>query len=385
MSQHARLSPSSASRWLRCPGSVALSDGLPDSSSVYADIGTAAHALAERCFQYKKDTSFFVGEVIRFGETGVTVDEDMASAVQVYLDYVRRLPPSFTVLHEQRLPLTPLTGELDAFGTADTVAFDGDTLLIVDYKNGRGVEVDALDNEQMMMYAAAARAEYRLLGFFTKFRVVIVQPNCDNISEFEFDNTQLDDFTARVAFASSVALEPCVVTLSMLKPSEKACMWCKAKAICPALKAKVETIVSASFDNLDKTSEVDLADSMTFTDLVEDWSRAVRAEVERRLVSGIAVKGYKLVQGRMGARQWVDKDEVTAKVTGVSGLPGDYIFKTELLSPTQMEKKLTKKYPDVWADLQVMITRKEGAPSVAPESDERPAISSVDKAFEVLE
>ena len=187
MTKHAKLSPSSAYRWLTCPGSVALCDGIPDTpSSIYADTGTAAHKLAERCFEHKKDAKFFIGETIQLGDSGVVVDEEMADAVQVYVDLVRRLPDTFTVLHEQRLPLTPLTGEADAEGTADTVAFDRDTLLVIDYKNGRGVEVDALDNEQMMMYAAAARAEYAVLGNFTKFKVVIVQPNCDNISEFEF-------------------------------------------------------------------------------------------------------------------------------------------------------------------------------------------------------
>ncbi len=383
MSKHAKLSPSSALRWLACPGSVALCDGLPDTSSSFADIGTAAHSLAERCFEYNKDAKFFVGETIVLGEAGVVVDEDMASAVQVYLDYVRRLPFEFSVLHEQSLPLTPVTGEPEAFGTADTVAFDRDTLLVIDYKNGRGVEVAADENEQMMMYAAAARAEYSVLGNFTKFRVVIVQPNCDNISEYEFDNEQLDEFVARVKSVSAICLAERVVQPEDLNPSEKACRWCKAKAICPALTKKVQDAVATGFDALDTVAEIDISASMALTDLVEDWSRAVRSEVERRLLSGLAVQNYKLVRGRMGARAWTDSKVVEEMLKKQMRYPDAVVYKMTLESPTQLEKKLAKDHPKHWTALQELITRKEGSPSVAPESDERPALD-VSGGFEVL-
>ena len=383
MSKHARLSPSSASRWLKCPGSVALSEGLPDTSSSYADVGTAAHHLAEMCFIYKKDAKFYIGEIIKFGETGIIVDEDMASAVQVYLDYVRRLPDTFSVLHEQRLPLTPLTGEEDAFGTADTLAFDRDTLMVIDYKNGRGVEVEALDNEQMMMYAAAAMLEYSVLGEFKNFQVVIVQPNCDNISEFGFTRAELLTFVAKVREVAGLCLKEQVVQPEHLNPSEKACRFCKAKAICPALTKRVQDAVREGFEDLDTKTEVNLSQSMALTDMVEDWARAVRAEVERRLLTGKSVQGYKLVRGRMGARQWSDEDAVITKLKDQMRYADDLIFSKKLLSATQLEKKIGKEHPKHWAELQELIVRKEGSPSVAPESDERPALD-VSSGFEVL-
>ena len=44
---HSRLGASKAARWMACPGSVAACEGLPDSSSAYADEGTAAHQHVE--------------------------------------------------------------------------------------------------------------------------------------------------------------------------------------------------------------------------------------------------------------------------------------------------------------------------------------------------
>ena len=55
MSAHSLLSPSGAPRWKLCPGSVALSYNEPDSSSVHADYGTAAHELAACCLKFDKD------------------------------------------------------------------------------------------------------------------------------------------------------------------------------------------------------------------------------------------------------------------------------------------------------------------------------------------
>ena len=74
---HASLGASSASRWMACPGSVRLSEGMPNISSDYAREGTAAHELAEMCLRQGKPASAFLEQEIE----GFEVTEDMAEAV----------------------------------------------------------------------------------------------------------------------------------------------------------------------------------------------------------------------------------------------------------------------------------------------------------------
>lgn len=380
---HALLSPSSASRWLVCPGSVGLSRDLSDTTSEYAQEGTNAHTLAKYCLQDKNDAKKHIGKSYACDESKDNADcfevtEDMASYIQVYLDYVRREAKGKKLLIEQCIPLTPLTGEENAFGTADAVIVDDATLHIVDLKFGMGVRVFAKENEQMMMYAAAAAIEYSVLGDFTKFKVSIVQPRLDHIDEWGFDVKTAGKFLADVKRISPSALDG----TGELNPSEEACRFCKAKAICPALAAEVVRLVEGGFDNLDAKKDVDLSKAMMSVGMVEDWCLAIRAEVERRLVKGEKVPGFKLVQGRMGARQWADPKEVETVMKSLQ-IPVEIMYKSSLVSPTQAEKALLKA-PEKWNSLQALITQKQGGPSVAPSTDPRTELGAVIDSFSDL-
>ena len=88
--EHADLSPSSAGRWMKCAGSVVLSQGIEDKGSEYALEGTAAHDVAAMCLTSGADAAAYVGRLIDAKGTEVPVTEDMAENVQVYVDAVRQ-------------------------------------------------------------------------------------------------------------------------------------------------------------------------------------------------------------------------------------------------------------------------------------------------------
>jgi len=375
---HAKLSPSGAHRWMRCPGSVALEASFPDQSSAYAAEGTLAHTLASEYLDGTGDNLFMrVGEQHTVDGFTFTVDEVMAAYVMDYVRLVREYAGDSLLLVEQRVPIGQITGEEGASGTSDTIAVDiaNRVLFVIDLKYGMGVRVDAADNPQLMLYALGALEQCDQLGEFDEVCMVIHQPRLNHVSEHWLSVGELLGFGNEVAFAAEATRQPDAA----LVPGEKQCRFCKAKATCPALAADVAEIVSGSatlddFITPDATmGDNYLSVAMSKVELVEHWCKAVRAEVERRLLAGQPVDGYKLVEGKRGNRKWSSDADAEALFKSFR-LRQDEMYDYSLISPTKAEK-LLKDTPKRWERAQALISRAEGKPSVAPATDKRPALA----------
>jgi hypothetical protein len=359
---HAKFSPSGFDGWSNCAAWESDPTG-----STYADEGTDAHELGEICLTTGTDARIHLGRVLGKGNT---VTDEMAEAVQVYLDHVRAIRGERFV--EVRLPITSITGEPDAFGTSDCVILDAAAgiLHVIDYKHGRGVRVEAENNGQMRIYGAAALEEFGFLAEIREVQMTIVQPRADNIVTEILSALALDEWSQRVAPATEI------------RPGTDQCRWCAKKATCPDIRAEI----TALFDTVpaDETaSQEELALAMDKADTIEGWIKAVRGEVEKRLLHGQPVTGYKLVQGRRGSRTWKNDDDV-ADTLKKWGLSVEQRFDLKLISPTTAEKlvKAGTIGPRRWAELQERITQAEGKPTVAPSSDKRPAIAPLDLSDE---
>lgn len=391
---HARLSPSGAHRWMACPGSVVLEQDFPDEGSSYAAEGTAAHQLATYCLEDGTEAHEYIGEEIRVGERRFVVDKAMAGHVADYVKLVRELADGHTLLVERKVPIGHLTGEIDAKGTADAVVIKGGerNLTVVDLKYGMGVEVSAIDNPQLQMYALGAYEQYGVLADFDTVSMYIHMPRKNHVSEFHISvpdllafgdevrvaATNVSDARADGAKASHFARE-------YLQPGEKQCRFCRAKSTCPALLAEItnavggEPATAADFAQFvpmevdENTGDNYLSLAMDKVGLVEDWCKAVRAEIERRLLRGDPVKDYKLVEGKLGNRQWTNADEAEAAMKAMR-LKTDEMYERKLISPTAAEKVL-KQTPAKWAKLEKLVTRNPGKPSVAHVTDKRPALA----------
>lgn len=413
MSQHAQFSPSGAHRWMSCAGSLALEFGLPDKSSEFSIEGSDAHALSAYCLTNRVHASAFIGQDFTYDDHGkprtFKVTQEMTGHVQTYIDNILQYAKGNELMVEQRLEFSQYIDVPEQFGTSDAVILTADEIQVHDLKYGRGVKVDADNNEQLMLYALGALGEFELLGDFKRIRMVIHQPRLSHLSEWDCTVDELLAFGERAKAAAFHALqvinfEKPGAIVHHLTPGEEQCRFCKAKATCPKLIEFVAETVGADFDVIEASQYnasaeaalqasapalldgPTLASKMNACNLIEDWIKAVRAKVEAELFAGNDVPGYKLVEGRAGARAWSDADEAE-KMLKSFRLKEKEMYEFKLISPTTAESLLKKASPKRWTKAQALITRSDGKPSVAPVTDKRPAlvIKPVADDFETIE
>lgn len=419
--QHAKYSASSAHRWLRCPGAITMESAEPDRSSHFAEEGTVAHEVASQHLQLGIPLKSFVGllAAVEKGKFKIfleqypydpvdyniyEVTEDMAGHVETYINHVKEFAaiPGALLKIEQRVSYAQIIGIENQYGTADAIVLTPDEITVIDLKYGMGVQVDAGYNEQLMLYAIGAKLSHQWTHKPKRFRLVIVQPRLNHVSEWVCTAEELDEYARQVRAAARKS-EKCPDRNYLmardfkdwLNPGEKQCRFCKAKGVCPALARQVLDNIAddhVEFDDLTKAesklenannelSSIDigrLSRMAKLTDLAEIWIKGVREAVYIHLMQGENVPGFKLVRGREGIRKWAD--EAAAEIKMIPFLAED-TFKKSLISPTEAEKKLKKKAPGIWEVLQDNITRAPGKLSVAPTSDKRPA-QTPDSAIE---
>ena len=374
---HAKLSASGSAKWSLCPGSVFAEKDFPNTTSIFAEEGTAAHELAEIIL--RDDDELNLGIFSLFGvtlpESGVTVTQDMLDYVMVYVNYVKSISGELFV--EQRVDFSHIAPE--GFGTSDAIVINDSVMTIVDLKYGKGVRVDAENNTQGILYALGVVNDYGMLFNIKTINIVIVQPRLDHISEWSIGIDELNRWGERLKQAAELTATENAPRV----PGEKQCQWCKAKATCPALNKLTESTLMTSFDNLETSKPETLTDeqlriALDNKKLILAWFDAIETIVTDRLTGGNAFNGYKLVEGRSN-RAWRDEDATAKALIGVIDM--DKLYISKLISPAQAEKELGKSRAEMLEDL---ITKPVGAPTLVPESDKRPSVTVSAKDFDLI-
>ena len=108
---------------------------------------------------------------------------------------------------------------------------------------------------------------------------------------------------------------------------------------------------------------------------IKQWLAALEDKVFVTLATGTPVPGWKLVAGRSN-RRYTDEVKV-AEALQKAGIADEDIFERKLLTITALEKLLGKK--PVAEILDGLIEKPEGKPTLAPETDKRPAITMAEQ------
>jgi hypothetical protein len=354
---------STAKRVINCPGSVALVATMPQQEgSSYANEGSLLH----EAIAIVMDTGCAPEDMVGFEAHGLTLTDELLErklkpALALLADYDPQAIMEFEV--EQTVDF----GEFlpGVFGSSDIVGRLEGRAVILDWKFGDGVMVEAEESEQLLFYAAAAMRTPSCAWAFkdvTEVECVIIQPpylrtwttTVERILKFERE-------LARAVSASRLPDAP-------IKSGDW-CKWCTAKPVCPIKTGALDRVKQVAMQAIDADK---LATYLAAAPEIEDFLAQCRALAHQMLENDVPVPGYKLVAKR-ATRHWADPATAQDALIGL-GLTKTDVTKTELLSVAQAEKVLKKHKIDLPSDMVVAVS---SGSTLAVDTDPRPAVVQI--------
>lgn len=376
---HALLSPSAAHRWINCTAAPRLEADVEDKGSEFAAEGTLAHAY---CAQKLKaflglptegeakeiaelNDRYHTGEMDEYTDTYKTIVLEKFNAA-------RAKTKDALLLIETRLDFSEYVP--DAFGTADAIIIADGTMEVIDFKYGKGVKVSAVDNPQMKIYALGAYEKFSFEYKIDRVRMTIIQPRIENFSEWELSVSEL------MVWTDSVLTPKAQQAYKGDGPQVPGdwCQFCKVKSNCRALTQKcIEAAKNHPDPKLISPDEL-ASDVLPMLATVKTWLAGVEDYALQQALSGVQLAGWKIVEGR-SVRKITDQ-EGAAVALNKAGYKTTEIYKPqELRTITDLEKLTGKKqFAAICGDY---IEKPQGKPTLAPESDKRPAIDPLADDF----
>lgn len=392
--QHARLSPSGATRWSECTASALMQDHFEEEASGAAWMGTVCHQIQEEClldpfiepiefvgremvFWYHAESEShgndWAADYERMVETAdgglcveegrVQVTEEMAGAVDAALRYIceKQMLLGGKLLVESRVPIGQITGEEDAQGSVDVALVGDDWMVIIDSKfgfkpvhasrivkpagidciTGEQVPELRLPNLQIASYALGALHQCDLFGDIKRVTLEIVQPFIDNFDSY---SCSVEELRATEAFLAERARE--VSENPQFRPGYDACYFCRARGRCGAQtwKALRDVFSRLGEDCRIEIKPLDIATigaAYALSPFVSKWAKDVEAAVMKELMGGNCVRradglAYKLVEGRRGRRYWSDIEAAERLLSEHLGFERSHVI--DVISPAVAEQ-----------------------------------------------
>lgn len=382
MSSHALLSPSSAHRWMNCPLAPRLEATLPEKPSEYAREGTVAHSVCEITAKkkFKKVKAAEYNRVIKKLKTDAAWDDEMLHTAETYVEHLTERAMEFAnepyIAFEVKVDVSDYVPE--AFGRCDCAMFGGDTLIITDYKHGKGVPVSPDENPQLMLYALGALKLYKPL-FGVALKKVAVYIDQPRIGAYDGWACTVDEL---LAWGESVKPKAQMAFMGFGEyHAGDWCRFCRANGIC---KAQAEQQIGA-FDDFSAAvgnpaallSPSEMGEVLKRGETLVSWYETVKEKALESLLNGEKIPGYKVVEGR-STRCWTDQDKALDKLQE-SGVDRAVIYDSVPKTLAQLEKLLgTAKFKELVGEF---VTKPQGKPTLALETDSRKEFNSAAADF----
>ncbi|MBT7306691.1 MAG: DUF2800 domain-containing protein [Gammaproteobacteria bacterium] len=343
MTAHAKLGASGSATWMNCPASIRICEDLPEDESPFAAEGTEAHDIAEKC--------------LKTGENA----PDTHPELQMYLDYVREttgaLQVEVQVAYDEWVP--------EGFGTVDALIIHEGKAHVTDLKWGKGVQVSADNNTQLMLYALGALQKYQFEYEIDELVLTIIQPRLDHISEWTISTEELLKWADEVVLPAALATED---PAAAVVPTPKGCRWCKARAIC---RERVRQLLALPDQPVDRLTRQEVADLLPVAEAAKVWASELQAYALKTVEQGETLPSYKLVAGKANRKFKADAEETLRE----AGLDDDVIYRKSFNTLGAIEKALggKKKAKSVMDEVTI---KPAGKPALVKLDDPRPELNA---------
>lgn len=369
--KHAIVSASASGIWSQCPRSVRLGLTVPEEDrSAYAEEGTKAHSICEAKLKKLLKLRTRVPKA---------TDPEMDECTTAYKDFVEeewnalKAKTSDADLYvEQKLDLTDWVPE--GFGTSDAVLVSDTELVVIDFKYGKGVRVNAENNPQLRLYALGAYKRFTMLYDFSEVKTIIFQPRLGNISSESISLNDLIDWgndyikpLAKMAYDGEGDFSV-----------GEHCRFCRAAAVCRARAEEAFQIINHDKVEPPLLSDEEIPAILDKLDATESWITAIRAYAKNKAVNeGVKWEGYKLVEGRT-QRKIVDQVKALEAIEN-AGFDVEDVTTLKLKGLSDLERIMTKaKFNEV---LGAYVVKPKGEPTLVKNDDKRPEYNPVEEVF----
>lgn len=403
---HSIFSASGSHMWAWCSGSLIPNLLAEDNSGYEAAEGTVAHGVAELWLKTGKKPRHLLNtvEIVTRGDEKfeVTIDDVMTDHVQRYVDWCWSLDgDSYT---ERKVYYSELTPIQKQGGTMDHASARRHHLTITDLKYGKGVQIYAESNSQLMLYAYGMFMELDFIYDFQDILIRVAQPRFNHFDEVLITRQELLDFAEWIKGRAHAAW----VIDAPRTPGVKQCQFCKVKATCGAHIAFQDSLMDGIFQDLTQPVTTDkieivkdridwmqpfkshtpVAELTTaqmsvlygYKGFVDSWWKALNTELMKRAAKGEHIPLQKLVEGRTHRTYGNHKKAVQYLVEELD-IPQDEVVIESLVSPAELEKIMVKhgyKRSTLPALLEPVVVKPPGKPSLVSIADKRPALRELD-------